>query len=79
MENKTVKLAPSILAADFARLGEQVIEAEQAGADRIHVGETRRSVRRHAAVAQRDHPWRAVTLRSGRRFFCSKEGLCNWE
>ena len=33
----TVKLAPSILAADFARLGEQVIEAEKAGADRIHV------------------------------------------
>jgi ribulose-phosphate 3-epimerase len=32
-----VKLAPSILAADFARLGEQVIEAEHAGADRIHV------------------------------------------
>ena len=28
---------PSILAADFARLGEQVTEAEQAGADRIHV------------------------------------------
>jgi ribulose-phosphate 3-epimerase len=32
-----VKLAPSILAADFARLGEQVVEAAQAGADRIHV------------------------------------------
>ena len=32
-----VKLAPSILAADFARLGQQVAEAEQAGADRIHV------------------------------------------
>jgi ribulose-phosphate 3-epimerase len=32
-----VKLAPSILAANFARLGEQVIEAEKAGADRIHV------------------------------------------
>ncbi|MGO9110309.1 MAG: ribulose-phosphate 3-epimerase [Thermoguttaceae bacterium] len=32
-----VKLAPSILSADFARLGEQVAEAEQAGADRIHV------------------------------------------
>jgi ribulose-phosphate 3-epimerase len=32
-----VKLAPSILAADFARLGEQVLEAEAAGADRIHV------------------------------------------
>jgi ribulose-phosphate 3-epimerase len=37
MERDTVKLAPSILAADFARLGEQVAEAEQAGADRIHV------------------------------------------
>ena len=33
----TVKLAPSILAADFARLGEQVAEAEHAGAERIHV------------------------------------------
>src|SRR5262245_42609484 len=32
-----VKLAPSILAADFARLGEQVTEAEKAGADRIHI------------------------------------------
>lgn len=37
MQNNTVKLAPSILAADFARLGEQVAEAERAGADRIHV------------------------------------------
>ena len=34
---KVIKLAPSILAADFARLGEQVKEAENAGADRIHV------------------------------------------
>jgi ribulose-phosphate 3-epimerase len=33
----SVKIAPSILAADFARLGEQVVEAERAGADRIHV------------------------------------------
>ena len=32
-----VKIAPSILAADFARLGEHVREAERAGADRIHV------------------------------------------
>ena len=31
------KLAPSILAADSARLGQQVIEVENAGADRIHV------------------------------------------
>jgi len=37
MDKGIVKLAPSILSADFARLGEQVIEAEQAGADRIHV------------------------------------------
>jgi len=37
MDKGPVKLAPSILAADFARLGEQVAEAEQAGADRIHV------------------------------------------
>lgn len=33
----SVLLAPSILAADFARLGEQVALAEKAGADRIHV------------------------------------------
>ena len=32
-----IKLAPSILAADFSRLGDQVAEAERAGADRIHV------------------------------------------
>jgi ribulose-phosphate 3-epimerase len=32
-----VQIAPSILAADFARLGEHVREAERAGADRIHV------------------------------------------
>jgi len=37
MDKDTVKLAPSILAADFARLGQQVAEAEQGGADRIHV------------------------------------------
>ena len=32
-----VKLAPSILSADFGRLGEQVAEAANAGADYIHV------------------------------------------
>ncbi len=37
MTSPVVKLAPSILSADFARLGEQVREAEAAGADRIHV------------------------------------------
>ncbi|MGI5835872.1 MAG: ribulose-phosphate 3-epimerase [Chloroflexota bacterium] len=32
-----VKIAPSILSADFARLGEQVAAAEDAGADYIHI------------------------------------------
>ena len=32
-----IKIAPSILAADFTRLGAQVTEAEAAGADYIHV------------------------------------------
>ena len=32
-----LKIAPSILSADFARLGEQVREAEEGGADWIHV------------------------------------------
>ena len=36
-DHGTVRIAPSILAADFARLGQQVTEAERAGADRIHV------------------------------------------
>jgi ribulose-phosphate 3-epimerase len=33
----TIKIAPSILSADFARLGDAVGEAEAAGADWIHV------------------------------------------
>ncbi len=37
MDQGIVKLAPSILSADFARLGQQVAEAERAGADRIHI------------------------------------------
>ena len=32
-----IKIAPSILSADFARLGEQIREATEAGADYIHV------------------------------------------
>jgi ribulose-phosphate 3-epimerase len=32
-----IKLAPSILSADFARLGEQIAEVTRAGADYIHV------------------------------------------
>ncbi|HEY2410670.1 MAG TPA: ribulose-phosphate 3-epimerase, partial [Pirellulaceae bacterium] len=36
-KKRPIHLAPSILAADFARLGEQVKAVEAAGADRIHV------------------------------------------
>ena len=32
-----IEIAPSILSADFARLGDQVLEAERAGAERIHI------------------------------------------
>jgi len=32
-----IKLAPSILSADFSRLGEQVAEVTEAGADYIHI------------------------------------------
>ena len=35
--DRIIKIAPSILSADFARLGEQVAEAEQGGADAIHI------------------------------------------
>jgi ribulose-phosphate 3-epimerase len=36
MTTPAIKLAPSILSADFTRLGEQVRDAVKAGADRIH-------------------------------------------
>ncbi len=32
-----IKIAPSILSADFSRLGEEVMAAEKAGADLVHV------------------------------------------
>ena len=35
--NNRVKIAPSILSADFGKLAEQVIEVTKAGADYIHV------------------------------------------
>jgi ribulose-phosphate 3-epimerase len=37
MKTDHIAIAPSILSADFARLGDQVAEAEAAGADLIHV------------------------------------------
>ncbi len=33
----TIKIMPSILAADFCRLGQQIAEVERAGADGIHI------------------------------------------
>lgn len=32
-----IKLAPSILAADFSKLGEEILKVDQAGADMIHI------------------------------------------
>ena len=37
MPRRAVRIAPSILSADFSRLGEQVRDAERAGADMIHI------------------------------------------
>src|SRR5512134_2481442 len=34
---RTIKVAPSILSADFSRLGEEIKAVEAAGADLIHV------------------------------------------
>jgi len=36
-DDNRIKIAPSILSADLARLAEQVAEVEAAGADRVHV------------------------------------------
>ncbi len=35
--SRKIKIAPSILSADFSRLGEQIIEVTNAGADYIHI------------------------------------------
>lgn len=35
--SESVRIAPSILAADFTRLGEQIAEASDGGADQIHI------------------------------------------
>ncbi len=37
MSQSAIKLAPSVLSADFARLGDHVAELEGKGADRLHV------------------------------------------
>ena len=37
MTSGKIRIGPSILAADFRRLGDQIAEAEAAGADYLHV------------------------------------------
>ena len=37
MPDRPIRIGPSILSADFLRLGEQIAEAEAAGADFVHV------------------------------------------
>jgi len=37
MKTRTVKIAPSILSADFTRLGEEILDAERGGCDILHV------------------------------------------
>ena len=35
--NKEVKIAPSILSADFSKLGQEIIDVDKAGCDFIHI------------------------------------------
>lgn len=37
MQRDAVKIAPSILAADFTKLGQQALDAQAGGADRLHI------------------------------------------
>ena len=35
--NSSIKISPSILSADFSKLGEEILALEKAGADYVHI------------------------------------------
>ena len=51
-----IRIAPSVLSADFARLGEQVLEAVEGSADSIHLDVMDGHFRAEPDVWASDHP-----------------------